>query len=68
MPIHYDIKTDALYLKGYEDGRKIALVLDFSQKGMEPATISFILDLTIEKVEQILAKYRKENVDKSNKN
>ena len=67
MPIHYEIETDALYLKGYEDGRKIRLVLDFSQKGMDTTKISFILDLTTEKVEQILAKYQNKNVDKTAK-
>ena len=71
MPIHYDIETDTLYLRGFEKGLKEARqksVLNLRQNGIEPMMIANLLNLPIEEVEQIIAEYQTENVDKSNKN
>ena len=64
MPIHYDIETDSLYLKGTEKGLEKRLekrleksVIKLWQKDIAPDMIANLLDLTIERVESIIAEY-----------
>jgi hypothetical protein len=63
MPIHIDIESDTLYLRGEEKGiEKSAIKL--WQKGIEPSMISNLLDFTLEQVETILVEWQKQNRQK----
>ncbi len=70
MPVHYEIETDTLYLRGLEKGIKEGRqksVLSLWRNGIEPPIIANLLNLPIEEIEQIIAQYQNENVDKSTK-
>ena len=67
IPIHYDIETDSLYLKGTEKGIEKGIekernknVLSLWQNGIEPLMISNLLNLPIEKIETIIDEFQKE--------
>jgi hypothetical protein len=70
MPIHFDIETDTLYLRGNEKGLKKGIeqerrknVINLWQKDIEPAMISNLLNLTIEYVERVIADFQNRNQD-----
>jgi hypothetical protein len=72
MPIHIDVESDTLYLRGIEKGiekereeGRITLekertnsVLNLWRTGMEPSMISNCLNLPIEQVEHIIADFQ----------
>jgi hypothetical protein len=65
MPIHIDVETDTLYIRGTEKGIEKGVaksVVKLWQKGIEPTMISNLLDLTLEQVEHIIADWQKQNV------
>ena len=75
MPIQFDYETDTLYLRGNEKGRKEGReegrtknVLSIWQEGIEPLVIARWLDLPIEQVERIIAKFQGENAENAVKN
>jgi CRISPR/Cas system CMR subunit Cmr6 (Cas7 group RAMP superfamily) len=68
MPVHFDIETDTLYLRGNEKGIEKGIeqgieqerrknVVNLWQKGIEPVLISNLLNLTIEYVERVIADF-----------
>jgi hypothetical protein len=62
MPIHIDIETDTLYIRGTEKGvekERRQNVLNLWRNSIEPSMISNLLDLTLEQVETILAEWQK---------
>jgi hypothetical protein len=68
MPIHIDVESDTLYLRGIEKGiekERTNSVLKLWQKGIETSMISNLLDLTLEQVENILAEWQKQNPKKA---
>ena len=67
MPIHIDVESDTLYIRGAEKGRQEGIekgieksVVKLWQKGIEPSMISNLLDLTLEQVEHIIADWQKQ--------
>ena len=57
MPITYDIETDYLYQKGVEKGiekEKLIFIQRSRLKGLSIEIIAEIVNLTVEKVRQIL--------------
>ena len=70
MPIHYDIETDSLYLKGREKERasfeqeRQVYIINLWQSGMEMPMISNVLNLDIEHVDRVLTEFQKEKKEK----
>ena len=75
MPIHYDIETDSLYLKGIEKGMEKAMeklreeiekerqknIINMWQKGIEAPMISNLLNLPIEQVQKVIVDFQNAN-------
>ena len=53
MPIHYEIETDTLYLRGSDEERK-KNVLSLWRNGIEPIMVANLLNLPIEEVQRIV--------------
>jgi hypothetical protein len=63
MPIHYDYEKDTLYLKGTEKGLEQSII-KLWEKGFEMPMISNLLDVPLEKVEQIITNFKNEQKQK----
>jgi flagellar biosynthesis/type III secretory pathway protein FliH len=75
MPVNYDYEKDTLYLRGYEKGYKEGfkkgyvigreeerslIIIKLWEKGVEIIWISYLLDVSLEKVERICIKSQNE--------
>jgi hypothetical protein len=61
MPIHIDVESDTLYIRGEEKGLEKGLeksVIKLWQKEIAPSMISNLLDLSLEQVEHIIATFQ----------
>jgi hypothetical protein len=57
MPIHIDVESDTLYIRGEEKGvekERRQNVLNLWRNNIEPSMISNLLDLPIEQVKRII--------------
>jgi hypothetical protein len=68
MPIHINIETDTLYLRGTAKGIEQGIeqersknVINLWLNGIELSMITNLLNLPIEQVEAIIAKFEKNN-------
>jgi hypothetical protein len=67
MPIHFDYEADTLYLRGIERGIEKNTeknILKLWEKGIELPMISNLLDVPLEKIELVIAKFQKEQQKK----
>jgi hypothetical protein len=61
MPIHIDIESDTLYIRGEEKGiekERRQNVLNLWRNNIEPSMISNLLNLPIEQIERIIADFQ----------
>jgi hypothetical protein len=68
MPIHINIETDTLYIRGTEKGvekERRQNVLNLWRNNIDPSMISNLLNLPIEQIEDILAEWQKQNPKKA---
>jgi hypothetical protein len=72
MPIHIDIETDTLYIRGTEKGMEKGVekerrqnVLNLWRNNIDPSMISNLLNLSIEQIEDIIAEWQKQNPKKA---
>jgi len=61
MPIIFDIEKDALYKKGFKRGaaqKELQIILGFYALGIKTADIAQVLNIYIEKVDQVIAEWK----------